>query len=126
MAAKATRVTALARANSAGWDERHLRRLEALNELAIAVNATLDVGEAGARAVEKVREFFPEARCACVRLLDETGEWLDVCAHWGLAPEHLASWGRLAMAADHAASRAVRSGEIQVNLDIGAQSPPGP
>src|SRR5262249_915272 len=31
-----------------------------------------------------------------------------------------------AMAADHAASRAVRSGEIQVNLDIQAQSPPGP
>lgn len=126
MAAKSTPVTALARANGAGRAERHLRRLEVLNELARAVSATLDVKAVGARAVEKLRELFPEARCACIRLLDDTGQWLEICEQWGYGPGHLLLWSRLSMEDDHAAARAAKSGEIQVNLDTRAQPPPGP
>jgi GAF domain-containing protein len=106
--------------------DTYLRRLEALNELATAVNSTLEIREVCQRALEGTREFFPTARWFCLRLLTPDGQQLETWAHVGCEAEHLRRWPSLKLTDDFAAARAVRERTIQYNGDTaGSQVPAG-
>jgi GAF domain-containing protein len=102
----------------------YLRRLEALNELATAVNSTLEVREVCQRALERTRDFFPTARWFCLRLLSHDGQQLETWAHVGCDAEHLRRWPSLKLTDDFAAARAVRERTTLHNWNIAESQVP--
>lgn len=70
-------------------DQEMRSQMETLYEIARTVNSSLDLGEVLQLIVQSATQVIPDVKASSIRLLDETGQRLQISAAYGLSQAYL-------------------------------------